>query len=68
MRCPHCKNKLLQKSGSATRLRIKGPVVFDESGRAEAHCHWCKAKVDVPIQLDADNVEVERFTLRSPDS
>jgi hypothetical protein len=66
MRCPHCKNRLLQKSGSQTRLRISGQLVFAEDGTAEAQCYWCKALVkSIPIQLSPDTpVEQERFFLK----
>lgn len=50
-RCPHCKNHLLQKSGSATRVRIKGPVVFDEDGVCRALCYWCSKPVEVPLEI-----------------
>lgn len=64
MRCPACKNKLLQKSGSTTRLRIQGAVEFDSQGVARAQCYWCKAAVEVPIDLrKAESVDEENFTI-----
>ena len=65
MRCPHCKNRVLQKSGTETRLRIQGALRFDEDG-AHAKCHWCKHDIIVPVQLDypEDDVQRERFTVR----
>ena len=66
MRCPHCKNRVLQKSGEETRLRIRGALKFDEDGNAHAQCHWCKSDIVVPVQLDypEDDVQRERFTVR----
>lgn len=67
MRCPHCKNKLLQKSGSQTRLRISGQLVFGEDGAAEAKCYWCNKSVKVPVSLaPGTSVESETFILKKP--
>lgn len=65
MRCPNCKNKLLQKSGDSIRLRTEGVHQFDDSGVCKAKCYWCKSEVTVPIQLQEDvEVEKETFILR----
>ena len=68
MRCPKCKNRLLQKSGKQTRLRIEGPVVFDGNGVCHTKCYWCGALVEVPLEL-AKSVQVasERFTIPQPE-
>jgi len=64
MKCPNCKNKVLQKSGSHTRVRIQGAVVFDEKGLCKAQCYWCKSEVTVPLRIqDGVEVESERFIL-----
>lgn len=66
MRCPHCKNRLLQKAGDETRLRIQGIVRFDDKGVARAQCHWCKQSVELPIRLD-DGLDLapERYVVPS---
>jgi RNase P subunit RPR2 len=51
MRCPRCKNKLLQKSGTRIRVRTKGPLVFTEDGSCSAQCYWCGEPVAVPLAL-----------------
>lgn len=60
MRCPHCRNKLLQKSSSddSTRLRIEGPVEFDKDGLCKSRCYWCKSEVTLPIDLRKADDEV----------
>lgn len=63
MRCPHCSNKLLQKSGSETRLRIEGVVSFDEQGVGRAKCFWCKSQVTIPVELKKAAEDEERFTI-----
>lgn len=64
MRCPSCKNKLLQKAGSHTRLRTEGVHEWDQDGVCRAKCYWCKALVEVPIQIqDGTDVPSERFVL-----
>lgn len=64
MRCPHCKNQVLQKSGAKTRLRIEGPVVFTEDG-ATAKCYWCKRQVELPIEIKAGTpLAAERFIIQ----
>lgn len=65
MRCPHCKNRILQKAGDETRLRIRGALKFDEDGNAHAQCHWCKNDIVVPVMLDypSDDTPQERFVI-----
>jgi len=62
-RCPNCANKIVQKSGSETRLRVSHPIYFDADGRCLARCHWCKAEVEIPVELRAIDLENERFTI-----
>lgn len=65
MRCPKCSNKLLQKSGSSTRVRLQGPLEFDAAGLAHSRCFWCNEPVVVPLSLkDSGKVEGERFVLK----
>jgi uncharacterized protein with PIN domain len=65
-RCPNCDNKVVQKSGSETKLRVAHPIYFDEEGRCLAKCHWCKTQIEVPVELEKSvEVENERFTIRS---
>lgn len=49
-RCPHCKNAVLQKSGTGTRVRIEGPVIF-ANGTCLARCYWCKGAIELPLEL-----------------
>ncbi len=64
MRCPNCKNKVLQKSGSKTKLRVDGPVEFTEDG-CFAKCHWCKSQVKIPIQIQSGTpIPTERFVIQ----
>lgn len=68
MRCPYCRNKLLQKSGDTTRLRIRGAVEFDAAGMAKAECFWCRAQVDIPVLLKSAATDVEEFVLNIPET
>lgn len=63
MRCPKCSNKLIQKSGTSTRLRLKGAVEFSDDGRCRAQCFWCSEPVDLPLALQKAADEEERFTI-----
>ena len=64
MRCPKCKNKVLQKSGAKTRLRVEGPVEFTEDA-CFAKCYWCKSLLEIPIQIKSGTpVPAERFVLQ----
>ena len=64
MRCPNCKNKVLQKSGSQTRVRIEGAVTFNKDGLCKSKCYWCKTEINVPIRiLDGTEIESERFII-----
>lgn len=51
MRCPECHNRVLHRSGTVTRLRLQGPVEFDNEGTARGKCYWCKQDIKLPIQL-----------------
>lgn len=62
MRCPKCKNKVLQKSDAGTKLRVKGQVLFDKAG-AHAQCFWCGENVLLPIVLSVETEEPKRFIL-----
>jgi len=68
MRCPNCKNRLLQKSGDTTRLRARGPLLFKSDGTCNTQCYWCKSDVTVPVSIEPDvRVDGERFFLRKGD-
>lgn len=63
MRCPHCKNHLLQKSGSRVRVRTQGPIEFDDD-RCRAKCYWCGSEVDLPLQIQTGApIAQEQFLL-----
>jgi len=65
MRCPECKQKILQKSGDRVRLRAHGPVEFHKSGTCHTKCHWCKAEVVIPLAIqDSEQIPNERFVLK----
>jgi pyruvate-formate lyase-activating enzyme len=65
MRCPHCKNHVLQKSGTQIRLRTRGPLTFDEDGICRTECYWCHTPVEIPIEIKQDvALPLERFILR----
>ena len=67
MRCPHCKNKLLQKQGESTRVRTQGPLLIKSDG-CHAQCFWCKSDVVIPLAVSpgADIPEEPRFFLGPP--
>lgn len=68
MRCPHCKNRLLQKSGAKTRLRTQGPLVFNGDGVCHTKCYWCGEAVEVPLELSKSAlVPTEKFTIPQPE-
>lgn len=67
MKCPHCKNRLLQKSGVETRVRTEGPITFDSLGVARAKCYWCKSMVELPLEMKKSvEVHEERLVIRRP--
>ena len=68
-RCPQCENRVIQKSGDAIRLRIRGPVTFGSDGRARAECHWCRTPLEIPVSLELarSQIEGERFVIRALD-
>lgn len=64
MRCPNCKNHVLQKSGNRIRLRTKGQIVF-EDGACQAQCFWCKSPVTIPLEIqEGATILSERFYLQ----
>ncbi len=50
MKCPRCKNTVLQKSEQGARVRTKGPLEFSK-GACTAKCYWCGEKVSLPLEL-----------------
>lgn len=65
MRCPRCKNHILQKSGRRVRLRTQGPIVF-EDGLCKAQCFWCRESIEVPVEIsEGTSIVSELFVLPS---
>ena len=64
MKCPNCKNKVLQKANGKIFLRIKGKIeLYDDMCKAK--CYWCGADVDFYLPLgDTSNLGNERFVIR----
>ena len=64
MRCPHCNNRILQKSEGAIKVRTHGPITFNEAGECETKCHWCKGRIILPMELSKSvDVEEARFII-----
>ena len=67
IRCPHCRNTLLQKGGAdgSLRVRASGVIEVRGDGVVTAQCYWCKSAVELPLQLrdDGSAVDGERFIL-----
>ena len=63
MRCPKCKNHILQKSGSRTRLRTKGPIAF-ETGVCKTQCYWCGGSIEIPVEIrEGTPISSETFVI-----
>lgn len=63
-RCPHCKNRLIQKSADGVRFRIDGPLVVDDAGICHAKCFTCKAEIAIPLELHKSfAIEEERVVV-----
>lgn len=61
MRCPHCKNKVIHRTGDTIRIRAGGPVEFRADG-CHTKCHWCKREIRLPLALQPDiDVPAERY-------
>jgi hypothetical protein len=64
MRCPHCDNHVLQKSGDKIRLRTQGQIIFDEGGKCRTRCFWCKSAIEIPLEIqEGVPISAERFFL-----
>ena len=63
MKCPHCRNNLIQKSSSGVKVRLDGPIEIDEHNIALAKCHWCHKKVEIPLELKKSYVQ-ERYIIQ----
>jgi len=59
MRCPKCKNHVLQKSETRIRLRTKGAIIF-EDGVCKSQCYWCREPIEIPVELIPSK---ERFVI-----
>jgi len=64
MKCPNCKNKIVQKVDGTIRLRIKGKIEF-KGERCLSSCFWCGSPVDFYFPLgDMSNLEGYRFVVK----
>lgn len=65
MRCPQCKNKLVQRAGDVVRVRVKGILEIHPDGTCRAKCFWCNSDVAVPLALLPGQAatEGEKFTM-----
>jgi len=63
MKCPKCGNKVLQKSDTSVRLRVKGKIEFKDDV-CKSQCYWCGETVSIyfPLGMD-DPVIQERFII-----
>lgn len=61
-RCPNCKNRVVQKSGDETHVRADGKITIDGHGICHAQCFFCKAVIELPLEL-SKSVQDERFTV-----
>ena len=68
VRCPQCKNRIVQKSAEGTRVRAEGAITFDPSGVCRAKCFFCKSEVVLPLELSKSAAEPEpsRFVVPVP--
>lgn len=68
MRCPHCRDRLIQKSSDGElRMRVRGAIRVDSDGLVKAQCHWCQAEVELPLMVKADAPAIPeqvRFVLK----
>jgi hypothetical protein len=69
MRCPHCKDRVLRKSGDRVTLRTHGPIEFID-GECRTQCHWCKGQITLPLAVsdDIEDMPAERFVITVPDT
>lgn len=54
MRCPKCKNKLVQKSKDdelGYTVRVNSAIEIGADGVAKGKCHFCKTMVSLPLAL-----------------
>lgn len=61
VRCPICRNRLLQKGV----LRVDHPITIDEQG-TRARCHHCKQIVPIPLVWMPESREPIRDSVDSP--
>lgn len=62
MRCTKCKDKVLQKSDTGTKVRIKGAITV-QNGLVKSQCYWCDADVEFPVSALEAPTSGERFVL-----
>jgi len=54
MKCPHCRNRLVQKSMDGM-VRIRTQIlVFDAQGAASVVCKSCRAEVPIDVTLGTE--------------
>lgn len=69
MRCPNCRNKVIQRSGREVKIRTKGKHVIDENSRYWAQCFWCGEDIELPLEIrEGTPIPSESFYLRGKKS
>jgi hypothetical protein len=51
LRCPQCRNRIVQKASDGVHIRSQGAIVFTPDGKCIAKCFFCKTLVELPMEL-----------------
>ena len=65
MKCPTCRNNVIQKGESDPVLRFRieeKSLCRAQDGTIRAKCFWCKSEIILPLELESP----ERFVIREP--
>lgn len=63
MRCPQCRNRIVQKSADSVRIRSHGAITFYPDGSCFAKCFFCKSDVELPLELTKATSEEPEFVV-----
>jgi hypothetical protein len=53
MKCPNCRNQIIQKTDEGFKLHVKGRIIWKGS-ICESKCYWCGEPVKVLLPVDLD--------------
>lgn len=64
MKCPNCRNQIIQRSDNGFKLRVKGKIEWI-GDVCKSQCYWCGESIRINLPIDLQKALMnERFYIR----